>query len=409
MDPETCTLPNGIRLVHRPVSSPVAHTGIFIHAGTRDEAEGERGIAHFIEHTIFKGTRKRSVYRILNRLENVGADLNAFTTKEDTCIYASFLSAYYDRALELYHDIFFHSVFPEKELEKEKQVIIDEIRSYMDTPSEQIMDDFEDLVFRDHPLGHNILGTAGSLKKITQEDIFRFIRETYRYDRIVIASIGNISFPKLTRMVYKYFNRPQEPGRGRERQANLNYYPTEKRVKKKILQVHCSLGGPAFSFADDRRIPLALLNNILGGPILNSRLSLALRERNGLTYHNESNYVPYTDTGIFSIYFATDPGLFERALSIVFRELKRLREKKLNPVQLHTIKKQLTGQMAIGQESNLSVMLAMGKSFLVQGRFDSFELLTRRIESVTAEQLLYLSNDLFEPSKMSLLTFNPSR
>jgi len=409
MDLQSFTLPNGIRLIHHTIPNRVAHVGIFINSGTRDEMAGEHGIAHFIEHTIFKGTLKRSVLQVLNRLENVGADMNAFTTKEETCIYASFLNEYYDRTLELFNDILFHSTYPEKELEKEKQVVLDEIRSYKDTPSEQIFDDFEDLVFKGHALGNNILGTEKSLKRITRENIFQFIRDTYIFDQIIIVSSGNISFQRLQKLVVKYFNETSEKVMPRVRKPFQKYAPMTRSLKKKIFQVHCILGAEAYTYTDERRIPLALLNNILGGPIMNSRLSLALRERNGLTYHNESNYTSFSDSGIVSIYFATDNLHFERALGIVHKELDKLRKEKLSPIQLHTIKKQLVGQIAIGQESNLSIMLTIGKSYLIQGWYDPVESLIRKIEAITADQLREIANEIFDPSKLSMLTFKPMK
>ncbi len=407
MELQTFTLPNGIRLVHRHVSGEVAHCGIFINAGTRDETEQEHGIAHFIEHTIFKRTEKRNVFQVLNRLENVGADMNAFTGKEDTCIYASFLNRYYDRALELFQDILFHAVFPEKELEKEKQVVYDEIQSYLDTPSEQIFDDFEDLFFKGHPLGKNILGTRKSLKMISREDIFRFIRRNYQLDEIVIASVGNIPFSRLLKQVIRHFSTQPERDNVTPRKPFVRFSPFQKEQKKKIYQVHCMLGVPAYPFYDERRISLALLNNMLGGPILNSRLSLALRERNGITYHNESNYVPYSDSGVLSIYFGTDPVHYPKAMEIIQKELKRIRTELLSTIQLHTIQKQMIGQLAIAQESNLSAMLSIGKNFLFQDRYEPVEILIKKIEAITASALLEIANDIFHPSKLSCLTFLP--
>jgi predicted Zn-dependent peptidase len=407
MELQVLTLPNGIRLVHHPVPSRVAHCGVFIGAGTRDETSSEHGMAHFIEHTIFKGTQKRNVFHILNRLENVGADLNAYTTKEETVIYASFLKEDYGRALELFQDILFHSVFPDKEIEKEKQVVIDEIRSYQDNPSDQVLDDFEDQVFKGHALGKNILGTARSIRKFGREDIFGFIRRNYRPERIVIASVGNIEFTKLSKLVAKYFE--QGPGRGKpaSRIAFNGYKPSGIVEHKKIFQVHSVTGGPGYSFTDPRRVPLALLNNMLGGPILNSRLSLALRERNGLTYQNESIYTPYSDTGIVSIYFGTDRVHYEKALGIVHKELKRLRMEKLSATQMNTIRKQLTGQLSISRESNAGLMLATGKSYLLQNRFDPLEKIIKAIEDTSSEMLLGIANEVFDPDRLSQLTFMP--
>lgn len=399
------TLPNGIRLVHHFVPSKVSHVGLFINAGTRDENEQEHGIAHFIEHTIFKGTEKRNVFQVLNRLENIGADLNAYTSKEETCIYATFLNEYYDRTLELFQDILFHSTFQEKELMKEKQVVMDEIRSYQDNPSEQIFDDFEDLVFAGHPLGKNVLGTVKSLKRLTRNDILDFIQRNYCPEEIVIVSVGNIEFPRLIRLITKYFNQTSRRKKPIPRVPFGSYQAAIKAQKKKTFMVHCIVGCAGYSFSDERKIPLALLNNMLGGPIMNSRLSLALRERNGLTYHNESNYTPYSDAGIVSIYFGTDPVHYEKALEIVHKELAKIRNQKLTKVQLHTIQKQLIGQLAIAQESNLGQMLSIGKSFLLQNKFDPIETIISRINSITAEELLEISNDIFQPEQLSMLTF----
>jgi len=405
MELQTVTLPNGIRLVHHPVQNLVAHCGLFIHAGSRDETAAEHGIAHFIEHIIFKGTEKRTVFQVLNRLENVGADLNAYTTKEDTVIHASFLNEYYDRVLELFQDIFFHSRFPEREIEREKQVVMDEIRSYQDTPDEQIFDDFEDHLYAGHPLGKNILGTAKSLKKLTRDDVYRFIHRNYRLDEVVIASVGNISFAKLVRIVSKYFSDHPDRGERIRREPFYTYQPFVRNLKKRTLQVHCIVGTLGYEYGHDRRVPLALLNNILGGPVMNSRLSLALRERHGLTYHNESNYTAYSDTGIVQIYFGTDPSHYERALDIVFQELKRLREEKLSDSQMRTVRKQIIGQLAISQESNLSAMLAIGKSYLLQNRIDPIETIIARIMAIEPAELQEIACDIFDPARMSVLVY----
>jgi predicted Zn-dependent peptidase len=405
MELQVYTLPNGIRLVHQFVPSKVSHIGLFLNAGTRDENEREHGIAHFIEHTIFKGTEKRNVFQVLNRLENVGADLNAYTSKEETCIYASFLSEYYDRTLDLFQDVLFHFTFPEKELEKEKQVVMDEIRSYQDNPADQIFDDFEDQVFAGHPLGKNILGTVKSLKKFSRNDLKDFIRRNYCSEEIVLVSVGMIDFSKLVKMALKYFSQTLERKKPAPRFPFRNYKALEKVQKKKTFMVHCMVGCEGYPFSDERRIPLALLNNMLGGPILNSRLSLALRERNGLTYHNESNYTPYSDSGIISIYFGTDAAQYEKALTIVHKELNKIRTQKLTPIQLRTIQKQLIGQLAIAQESNLGQMLSIGKSFLLQDKFDPIEMIIAKISDTTSEELMEIANDIFHPEKLSMLTF----
>ncbi len=403
------TLANGIRLVHRPVESEVAHCAVFIPAGTRNENTREHGIAHFIEHTIFKGTKKRSLVQVLNRLENVGADLNAFTTKEETCIHASFREEYTERAFELLQDICFHSVFPDTEIEKEKQVVIDEIRSYQDNPAEQIYDDFEDLLFKGHPLGKNILGTEKSVKSFTRSGIFAFMEKNWLPERTVISTTGRTEFSKVLTLTEKYFGGIKRLNKSNGNGRDLKYTPATHFDPKPITQVHCVMGAPAYPVADKRRIAMVLLNNMLGGPIMNSRLSLALREKNGLTYHIDSTYAPYSDTGVFSIYFGTDPGLYDKALAIIYKELKKIRSEKLGPAAFHTIQKQLKGQLAIALESNLSVMLSIGKSLLRQDRFDLPEELPGKIDKVTAEDLLAIANEILDPQRFSILTFVPKR
>ena len=408
MSPQVYTLSNGIRVVHQSMPNVVAHFAVFINTGTRDEKKGEHGMAHFIEHTLFKGTSKRNLFQVLNRLDNVGADLNAYTTKEDTCIYASFLGQYYERVIELIHDISFHSVFPEPELEKEKQVIMDEIRSYLDSPSDQIYDDFEDLIFKGHPLGKNILGSLKSLGTISREKLLDFIKNNYNTNRMVICSVGNIDFKRLMNLVKKYFGAEREKNGNKTVHRSLFYTPSTRFVHKKLNQVHCIIGGPAFAYDDPRRIPLALMNNMLGGPLMNSRLSIALRERNGLTYQVDSTYSPYTDTGAIAIYFGTDSSLYEKAIAVIYKELRKLREKKLGNIQLRIIQKQLKSQLAIANESNLSLMFSIGKSFLVQNRYDPIEVLMNKIDAVTSVQLQDIANEIFSPERMSLLAFLPS-
>jgi predicted Zn-dependent peptidase len=409
MDIQKLRLPNGIRLIHHSIPGTVSHCGIFINAGSRDEKVHEHGLAHFIEHVIFKGTEKRNVYQVLNRLENVGADLNAYTTKEETCIYATFLNEYYDRALELIADICFHSTFPQKELDKEKAVIIDEIKSFQDTPSDQIFDDFEDLLFSGHELGRNILGTPKNVKKFKGEDIRRFILETYNTDQIVLCSLGNVDFKKFVHLAQKYFSAVPANFRTESRKPFLNYSRKERSEGRKIFQTHCIIGSPGYSIEDSKRFTLAFLNNILGGPVLNSRLSIALREKNGLTYHIESNFIPYSDTGLMSVYFGTDGDLLEKALALVMKELDRIRNVKIGKVPLQIAKKQLIGQVSIAQESKQNLMLSMGKSFLMTDKFMSLGEIIRIIDSITAEQLIETANEILAPEKLSQLIFKSSK
>ena len=405
MEYQVHTLPNGVRLLHKQVDSPVAHAGVMIHTGSRDEEENEQGMAHFIEHIIFKGTKKRKAYHILSRMEDVGGDLNAYTSKEETCIYASFMKEYYDRSLELFSDILFNSTFPEKELEKEKEVILDEINSYKDNPSELIFDDFEAQIFDGHRLGTNILGTPDHLKTFHKGMVRDFISRAYFSDEIIVCSVGNIVFSKLVYYFEKYFSQAETHLNRSRRVPFENYHPREKRMKKETHQTHCILGNVAYSIQDDRRIGLFLLNNILAGPGMNSRLNLSLREKYGYAYNVESHFTPYSDTGIFQIYFGTDPSLLDKSLGIVHREIRKLQEKKLGTLQLSRAKKQLIGQLAIGNENHVNQMMSLGKSYLVFERCDSLEEINQKIETVSADELRDMANEILDINQLSTLIY----
>jgi len=399
-------LKNGIRLVHRQQRSSVAHLGVIVFAGSRDELPDQQGLAHFIEHLIFKGTSKRSNFQVLSRLENVGADLNAFTTKEDTSIYASLQVRYYRRAAELLADIVFRSVFPEKEIEKEKAVIMDEINSYKDNPAEWIHDEFDELVFRDHSLGRNILGTGAKLKKFTREDVLDFRDAIYIPSRIVISSVANISFKKAIREVEEYFGEVEKDNSPLIRQPFNGYLPATVTKKYSKHQAHAVIGNLAYSAYSDRRYAMALLNNILGGPAMNSRLNIVLREKNGIAYNLESNYQPFSDTGLFSIYCGTDEILMPRAIELINKELLKFRTHKLSPAALHLAQKQIKGQLAISLESHQNEMLSMGKNMLVYGKVDTMEEIYRRIDDISATELIDIANDVFDPAGLSTLIFN---
>jgi predicted Zn-dependent peptidase len=398
--------PNGLRLVHRQQRGGVAHIGVIINAGSRDEKPEQQGMAHFIEHLIFKGTLKRSNYQVLSRLENVGADLNAFTTKEDTSVYASIQGRYYQRAAELLADIVFHSVFPEKEIEKEKAVVMDEINSYKDNPAEWIHDEFDEMIFRDHPLGRNILGTQSKLKRFTRGDIMGFRDSNYITSRIVISSVANIPLKTAIAVAEKYFLPESSNHTQLHRIPFGSYIPSDATRKYSRHQAHAVIGNIACSAHDERRYSMALLNNILGGPAMNSRLNITLRERNGIAYNLESNYQPFSDTGLFSIYCGTDDALMPKAIELIHMELKKLREVKLTPARLHTAQKQLKGQLAISLESHQNEMLAMGKNMLVYGKVDPVEEIYRKIDIITASDISDLANEFFEPLQLSTLIFN---
>ena len=402
---ETHTLSNGIRVIHRPVNANVAHCGIILNTGSRDESEEEWGIAHFIEHVVFKGTTKRKAYHILSRMEDVGGELNAYTSKEETCIYTTFLDKDYKRALELISDITFNSIFPEKELEKEKEVILDEINSYKDSPSELIFDDFEELLFKKDPIGRNILGTPKHIKAFTRDDILKFIQNNYHTDQMVISSVGNIPFKKLVKMVEKHFGHIPESIRTNRRKKPNSYKPRTQTLIKNTYQRHCVLGNVAYDLNDDRRIPLSLLTNILGGPGMNSRLNLTLREKHGLAYNIESNYTPYADTGVFSIYFGTDKGYLDKCLNLINKEMDLLCKKKLGTGQLKRAKNQMIGQIAISSENNENLMINVGKSYLLYNRVDSLEEIYQKVEDITAEQLIEVANEILNKDRLTTLMY----
>lgn len=400
-------LSNGIRIIHRHTDSQVAHCGLFINTGSRDEEAEEQGLAHFIEHVIFKGTRRRKAFQVMSHMENVGGEINAFTSKEDTCIYASFLHTHYDRWLDVASDIMFHSVFPEKEINKEKDIIIDEINSYLDSPAEQIFDDFDELIFNSHPLGRNILGKPQIIKAFNRESILRFMNRNYSTGEMLLCSVGCIDFKELIIKAEKYFGDASHTERMHARQAFSGYYPVNHVVNRQNHQAHCMLGNKADGLDSERKTALSLLNNMLGGPGLNSRLNMSVREKHGFCYIIESNYQPYTDAGLLSIYFGTDAGYIDKTMLLINKELTRLKENKLGSLQLKRAKMQLTGQVAISFESNLYEMLFNGKNFLNLNKTDTLDDISKRIEAVTAEEVIELANEVFADDMMSVLIYKP--
>jgi len=400
-------LPNGIRLIHKQSASEVAHCGLAINVGSRDEDPSEQGLAHFIEHIIFKGTHKRKTHHILSRMENVGGDMNAYTTKEDTCIHASFLPMHYDRWFELVADILCNSTFPEKEIQKEKEVIIDEINSYKDNPAEQIFDDFDEMVFPGHALGRNILGKPSTIKKFEKKHVDAFIKRTYLPQEMVISSVSKLPHTKVFALAEKHFGAFVSEGKGVERIPFAHYTPSIKTIKRRNHQAHCVMGGLAYAANHSKKTALTLLTNLLGGPGLNSRLNMAVREKHGFCYHIESNYQPFTDSGIFSIYFGTSGSGVEKTLSLVNKELMRTRTDKLGSLQLRRAKDQLLGQISISLESNLSEMLSMGKSLLMFNNVDSLNEIHQRIEKVSSADILDVANEVLDTEKFSQLIFMP--
>ena len=407
MDYQVHHLQNGIRVLHKPSPSNISHTCIIINAGSRDENPSKDGLAHFIEHLLFKQTEKRNTNQILNRLELVGGDLNAYTTKEYTCVHASFLKPHLERSLDLFEDIVFHSVFPEEEMKKEKDVILDEIASYQDQPDEAINDDFEDLLFEGHPLGRNILGTPLTVQGLTKQDITDYHKANYRTDEIIIGILGDYNFKTIIRFSEKIFGGIPANLPERIREKTGTYSAKNLVFTKPINQSHCVIGNRSYSMHHKQKTAFLLLNNLLGGTGMSSRLNLEIREKYGIAYTIESNYTPMSDTGIFSIYFGTDTEKTEKAIKLVEKELRKLREQKLGPVQLRQAKDKFIGQIALGEENRIGLLISMSKSLLDYGRVDSLEEIFAKINAVSDSQVLEIANEMFDPKELSVMIFNP--
>ena len=403
----THILTNGLRIIHCPSPTDVVYCGYAINAGTRDEQDNEQGMAHFVEHLLFKGTSHRKAWHILNRMENVGGDLNAFTNKEETIVYSTFLKEHFMRAAELLTDIVFHSTFPENQIEKEVEVIIDEIQSYEDSPAELIFDDFEELIFPNHPLGRNILGKPELLRSFGTEDALRFTRSRYRTGNMVFFIMGNIEFRKVVRSIEKITNDiPAFQEESINRLTPPDYVPRDITINRDTHQSHVMIGTRAYDAHDKRRTGLYLLNNILGGPGMNSRLNIALREKNALVYNVESNLTSYTDTGVFSIYFGCDPEDKERCIELARKELKKLRENLMKDSQLSAAKKQIIGQLGVASDNFENCALDMGKCFLHYNRYEEKEEVYKRIENISASEILDIANDIFSERHLSTLVYN---
>ena len=431
----TCRLSNGLRIIHLPSASPVVYCGYQIAAGTRNEEPGDEGLAHFCEHVTFKGTAKRTSLQIVNSIEQVGGELNAFTNKEDTVFYAAVLKDHLARAVDVLTDIVFHSTYPQHEINKEIEVICDEIESYNDSPAELIYDDFENILFEGHPLGHNILGNAERLRQYTTADALRFTSKYYRPDNSIFFVYGDVEFRKVVKLLSRKENSSSRKDEGRRRkeicfeymnhqeQGPVSQYyspssfvlpPSSKNeppssnpiiLHKSTHQAHVMLGNRAYDIHDKRRIPLYLLNNILGGPGMNARLNLALRERNGLVYTVDSSMVSYGDTGMWCAYFGCDTQDVKRCLRLVRRELDKLTKTPISSAQLRKAKQQIKGQIGVACDNRESFALDFGKSFLHYGWEKDIRHLFADIDAVTAEQLQAVAQDIFDPTKITTLIY----
>ena len=449
----TYTLDNGLRIIHLPSDSKVVYCGYQINAGTRNEEPGEEGLAHFCEHVTFKGTERRKAWHILNCLESVGGDLNAYTNKEGTVYYSAILKEHIARAVDLLTDIVFHSVYPQAEIDKEVEVICDEIESYNDSPAELIYDEFENIIFKDSPLGHNILGTAEQVRRFTTEDALRFTRKLYRPDNAIFFAYGDIDFKKLVKLIGRALA-DDESGKLAEEGCHADFAddadfsentgftgardseitqisqapqmtqisrgamdsqdavdsgdsPAGQTIvmQKNTHQAHVMIGTRAYDVNDDRRMPLYLLNNMLGGPGMNAKLNLALREHNGLVYTVESTMVAYGDTGVWSIYFGCDEHDVKRCLRLVRKELDKFMQKPLSEAQLKAAKKQIKGQIGVACDNRENFALDFGKSFLHYGWEKNVDRLYEQVDEITAEQIQAVAKELFDKDRLTTLIF----
>ncbi len=401
---------SGIRMVHKQVAATqIAHCGYIINAGARDEEKNATGVAHFIEHMLFKGTAKRKSSAILSRMDEVGAELNAYTTKEQTSIYSSFPAPYLTRAVDLLTDICFHSTFPKHEMEKEKKVVLEEYEMYLDTPEESIYDEFNELLFPKHPLGNNILGTPETISKFNQKQITRFIAKNYLPQHIVFSYVGTHPFEEVKKILERSLGHVRFSSGHRQRLKAAPAKPFTHTVKKSYTQAHCIMGARAYHNKHKHRAALLLLSNYLGGPALNSRLNLSVREKYGYTYHIESSYTPYSDTGAFSIYMGTDQKYLEKCTEAIHKELHQLCHQSLSTARLQAAKKQFIGQISMAEESRSNLMLALGKSLNDYNKVDTLPQVYQKIEAVTSAQLLEISNHILRPENLSRLIYLPEK
>ena len=437
----TYTLDNGLRIIHLPSDSQVVYCGYQINAGTRNEEPGEEGLAHFCEHVTFKGTERRKAWHILNCLESVGGDLNAYTNKEGTVYYSAILKEHIARAVDLLSDIVFHSAYPQAEIDKEVEVICDEIESYNDSPAELIYDEFENILFKGSPLGHNILGTAEQVRAFKTEDALRFTQKLYRPDNAIFFAYGDIDFKKLVKLLQRALADDKSVGKLAEEKLpqisqitqisrDENSIAEEKSVssvksvvaknfrsyryyialmtifiQKNTHQAHVMIGTRAYDVNDDRRMPLYLLNNMLGGPGMNAKLNLALREHNGLVYTVESTMVAYGDTGTWSIYFGCDEHDVKRCLRLVRKELDKFMQKPLSDAQLKAAKKQIKGQIGVACDNRENFALDFGKSFLHYGWEKNVDRLYEQVDEITAAQIQAVAQELFDKDRLTTLIF----
>ena len=401
------TLPNGIKIILSHTPSRVTYSGVYINVGSRDERGVEEGTAHFIEHSLFKGTEHRKAYHILNRIDGVGGELNAFTTKEETCVYASSLSEHLERCLELFADILFHSTFPQNEIDREKDVVLEEINSYNDTPSELIYDQYEELAYEGHPLAHNILGTKRNVKRFTPEGLRSFMRSHYTPDRMVITVSGDVKMERLVKLCERHFGGflQSNPSIPNTRKEKPTFKLFDRHINRHTHQAHILIGCEAPDIYHADKTAFSLLNNIMGGPAMNSRLNVAVREHYGFCYNIESQYVPFSDTGLFYVYAGVDLDAQDKARKLISDELTDIAAHALSERQLRAAQRQMIGQMSINDDYGLNEMQSIGKAYLCYDHVNTLEEMSADLLSVTTADLLRVAQERFHPEKFSTLVY----
>jgi predicted Zn-dependent peptidase len=404
------TLSNGIRVVHQHLATTkIVHCGILLDIGSRDENTENQGIAHFWEHMAFKGTKRRKALQILSSLDAIGGELNAYTDKEKVVFYASVRDEYFERAADVLSDITFNSIFPEKQIEKERGVILEEMAMYHDSPDDSLQDEFEAVVYGTHPMGMNILGRPETVKSFRKKDFVSFVKNHMSTDRIVFSVVGNISSQELERVVKNYIEVIPRQKASAKRKKFHYYKPDEAVIRRTVKQAKCAIGSDAYPINHENRIPLFLLVNMLGGPGMNSRLNLALREKYGFVYSIDAHYIPYTDTGMFAVFFGTEPKQLDKCISLVKKELNRFCEKPLNARQLASAKEQIKGQLALAEENNLSLMLMLGRSVLDLGKVPTLDEIYSTIDETTASKLFKIAREIFDERNLSYLIMEPEQ
>ena len=406
MEPTCITFDSGLRLVYLHKPSSVAHLGFFFRAGSRFEKENQTGLAHFLEHCVFKGTKKRSGIQTISRLDEVGGELNAYTAKEELCLHASFPKQHLARAIELLSDISVNPTFSKREVQKEKEIVIDEINSYLDSPSDKIFDDFEEEFFKGHALGNNILGKREDLKKLSQKDLHEFVQSYFSKENLVVSFVGDISIESLERYLNKYMENMPNKGVAIKINPYSGYEPFNIVRKESNYQAHLILGGMAPNYFDEKRTAMAMLMNMLGGPAMNATLNISLRERHVLAYSIEAAYVPYADVGFWQIYVGCESKNINKSIKLIHKELTRLQNKQISEAKLKRLKQQFKGQLALSMDVNSGMMHILGKSLLAFGQIDTLEDIHRSIDAILAEDIQGLAQNCMKISEISSLIFD---